>query len=233
MSAAEFEIKRDANFIPASKTGSVALYDPSEFHPGFINVFENSNIFFYLPANCLYDSIRFRYNELPANNGYPLYQLLNAGVPLHSYFPVTIKATTSLPGKMVMHRFANGKNDFEKAAPVVFGKEKGWYRASFRDLGSFQLMVDTVPPVIKPVAFKDKMNCAKLNQLVFVVTDNTGDIKKFTATLDGKWLRFSNDKGRSFIYDFDEMCPPGEHELKIIAEDQVGNIAEKIYHFTR
>ena len=62
---------------------------------------------------------------------------------------------------------------------------------------------------------------------------NTEEIKKFTATLDGTWLRFSNDKGRTFIYTFDEMCAAGEHELKITAEDQVGNITEKVYHFTR
>ena len=59
------------------------------------------------------------------------------------------------------------------------------------------------------------------------------EIKKFTATLDGNWLRFSNDKGSRFIYDFDEMCPAGEHELKIVAEDQVGNVTEKVYKFTR
>jgi hypothetical protein len=51
--------------------------------------------------------------------------------------------------------------------------------------------------------------------------------------LDGNWLRFSNDKGSSFIYEFDEMCPAGEHELKIIAEDLAGNIIEKKYRFTR
>ncbi|HNG64421.1 MAG TPA: hypothetical protein PLK54_11735, partial [Ferruginibacter sp.] len=117
--------------------------------------------------------------------------------------------------------------------PVQNGKESGWYKAWFRDLGSFQLMVDSIPPAITPIGFKEKMNAAKLKQLVFVVTDNTEEIKQFTATLDGNWLRFSNDKGRRFVYEFDERCGPGEHELKIVAEDQVGNVNTKIYHFTR
>ena len=52
------------------------------------------------------------------------------------------------------------------------------------------------------------MNAAKLKQLVFVVTDNTEEIKQFTTTLDGNWLRFSNDKGRRFVYEFDERCGP-------------------------
>ena len=29
------------------------------------------------------------------------------------------------------------------------------------------------------------------------------------------------------------MCLTGEHELKITAEDQVGNTTEKIYYFTK
>lgn len=85
---------------------------------------------------------------------------------------------------MVMQRFANEK-DFAKAEPVRYGREDGWFRASFRDFGSFQLMVDTVPPRISPLGFKDKMNCSKLKSIRFVVTDNTEEIKKFTATLDG------------------------------------------------
>jgi hypothetical protein len=77
------------------------------------------------------------------------------------------------------------------------------------------------------------MNAAKLSRIAFVVTDNTEEIEKFTALLDGNWLRFTNDKGRTFAYVFDEKCPPGLHELKITAEDQAGNITKRIYNFTR
>lgn len=213
--------------------GSVAAAEPAaakqkDFLPGYVNVFENSSISFYLPENALYDSIRFRYSEIPAAGGYTVYQLHNSTVPVQGYFPVKIRAASPLPGKMVMHRFSNGRDDYAKAE-----FEKGWYKTSFREFGSFQLLIDTIPPLISPAGFKEGMNCAKLNRLAFVITDNTEEIKNFTATLDGNWLRFSNDKGRVFIYQFDEMCPPGEHELKIIAEDQVGNVTEKKYHFTR
>lgn len=227
-----FGIQRDssAGNTTAAKTGTDQR---PFFSPGNINVFENDNIRFYLPANCLYDSFRFSYSESKPKTGYPVYQLHNASIPLHSYFPVTIRGASSMPDKTVIHRFANGRHDYSKAEPVQNGKESGWYKAWFRDLGSFQLMVDSIPPAITPIGFKEKMNAAKLKQLVFVVTDNTEEIKQFTATLDGNWLRFSNDKGRRFVYEFDERCGPGEHELKIVAEDQVGNVNTKIYHFTR
>ena len=232
-SLVQFEMKKDSTYKEAGKNSSASFFQPDEFHPGFINVFENSTIGFYLPQNCLYDSMRFTYKEIIPAQGYTIYQLHKTTVPLHSYFPVTIKASSAFPDKMIMHRFANGKDDYAKAEPVTNGKETDWYRASFREFGSFQLMIDTMPPTITPIGFKNGMNSSKQSRIVFVVKDNTEEIKNFIATLDGNWLRFSNDKGRTFIYTFDEMSPAGEHELKIVAEDQVGNVAEKVYRFTR
>jgi hypothetical protein len=231
-SVVQFAVQRNSNAAVTKIKDSATYFQPTAFHPGFINVFENATIRFYLPKNCLYDSMRFLYNETPGKTGYTVYQLHNTSVPLHTYFPISIKATTPLPGKMVMHRFANGKNDYAMAEAVINGGES-WYRASFRDFGNFELMVDTMAPTITPIGFKDGMNCSKQSRIVFVIKDNTEEIKNFTALLDGNWLRFSNDKGSRFIYDFDELCPAGAHELKIIAEDQVGNVAEKVYKFTR
>jgi murein DD-endopeptidase MepM/ murein hydrolase activator NlpD len=232
-SVLQFVVQRNSKAVLVKVKDSATYFQPKAFHPGFVNIFENDNIRFYLPKNCLYDSMRFQYNETSGKTGYNIYQLHNTSVPLHIYFPISIKAASALPNKMVMHRFANGKNDYAHAEPVNYGNETGWYKASFREFGNFELMVDTISPTITPIGFKDGMNCGKQSRIVFVVKDNTEEIKKFTATLDGNWLRFSNDKGSRFIYDFDELCPAGVHELKIIAEDQVGNMVEKIYRFTR
>jgi len=228
-----FTIKRTAAFVEKQKPDSINYFQTLAFHPGFLNLFENNSISFYLPENCLYDSIRFQFKETTSNTGFTIYQLHNTSVPLHSYFPITIKAASDFPNKMVMHRFANGKNDYAKAEPVNYGGENGWYRASFREFGNFQLMIDSIAPVVTPIGFKDGMDCSKQKHIVFVVKDNTEEIKNFTATLDGNWLRFTNDKGLRYIYEFDEKCTAGEHELKIVVEDQVGNITEKNYTFTR
>ncbi|MEI8060507.1 MAG: M23 family metallopeptidase, partial [Ferruginibacter sp.] len=151
---------------------SIAVSKQKDFLPGYVNVFENNNISFYLPENALYDSIRFQFSELQTATEFPIYQLHNTSVPVHVYFPVSIKAISLLPNKMVMHHFANGKDVYAKAA-----FEKGWYTASFREFGHFQLMIDTIPPTINPVGFKNGMNCSKLNHLAFVISDNTEEIK--------------------------------------------------------
>ncbi|WP_462253040.1 M23 family metallopeptidase [Ferruginibacter sp.] len=224
----KFDVKRGPGVAEKIKKETSPFLNQTFFHPGFINLFENNTISFYLPENALYDSIRFRYNEIIPQEGNTIYQLHNTSVPVQVYFPIKIKASSPLPDKMVMHRFANNKDDYAEAE-----FENGWYKASFREFGNFQLMIDTIPPKIVPIGVRAGMNAAKLNRLAFVITDNTEEIKKFTATLDGNWLRFSNDKGKTFIYTFDEMCPPGEHELKITVEDQVGNVSERVYHFTK
>ena len=205
-----------------------------EFRPGFINVFENNQVRFYLPENALYDSIRFTFKEIIPAQGNPIYQLHNGNIPVHGMFPVNIKnPQANFSDKMVMRRFWGDKEDYSKAEHVTMGYDKDWYKANFREFGNFQLLEDTSPPTITPIGIKEGMNISKLNRLAFVIKDNTKELEKFSAYLDGKWIRFSNDKGSTFIYRLDDHCPPGTHELKISVEDCVGNKSERTYHFTR
>jgi len=158
-----------------------------------------------------------------------IYQLHNGNVPVHDYFPVKIRNNTTLhPDRMVTHRFWKDKDDYAKAE-----NENGWYKASFRAFGNFELITDTIPPTITPIGFKNGMKATKLNRIAFVIKDNTEELENFRAELDGKWLRFSNAKSKTFIYKFDEHCLPGEHELKISVEDLAGNRTERVYNFTR
>lgn len=199
------------------------------FHPGQVNIFENEEVQFYLNENALYDSFHFKYNKTFDAAGRSIYQLHNPTVPVQNYFTIKIKSNIFITdtSKAVIFRSYGGKTDYVKAV-----YDRGWYKASFREFGNFILLQDDVPPVINPIGFIGT-NASKLTRIAFAVTDNTEEIKKFTATLDGKWLRFTNDKGRNFIYKFDELCPPGDHELIVTAEDQAGNITTKTYRFTR
>ncbi len=198
------------------------------FIPGYVNIFESENCKFYLPENALYDSLRFRYLEIQSNAGYTIYQLHSSVVPIQTYYPVSIKAASPIPNKMVMQRFYKDKIDYKK---TIFNN--GWYTSKYKDFGNFQLMLDTISPTISALGgFKEGANFSKQTAIKFVVGDNTEDVE-FTAMLDGNWLSFSNDKGKTFIYTFDEKCSVGEHELKILVKDMVGNLSEKVYRFTR
>jgi hypothetical protein len=233
ISLLQFSVQRMSTALPAVAVLPLP-FSAGDFRPGMINVFENRNISFYLPETALYDSIRFQYRETIPAKGNTIYQLHNGNVPVHGLFPVSIHEPGAMrPDKVVMYRYWQDKSDFKKAFPVTRGGERNWFTASFRSFGNFQLLEDTIPPSIMPIGIREGMNTAKLNRIAFVIKDNTEELENFSAFLDGKWLRFSNDKGATFIYKFDEHCPPGSHELVISVEDCVGNISVRTYHFTR
>jgi len=218
-----FNIQKSKN-ISEVKEETGQLFLPNE-----VNIFETSNLLMYLPENALYDSFHFRFSEINTKPQ-PSYALHNPEVPVHEYFPVMIKPNEEFAdtSKLVMRRYYGKKEDFKKAEYV-----NGWYRASFREFGNFQLIFDNTPPVIIPKGFYDGINASKLKSIRFSVTDNTEEIASFNAYLDGEWLRFSNDKAKDFIYIFDEKCLVGKHLLKIVVKDLAGNISEKSYQFTR
>ncbi|MES2849739.1 MAG: M23 family metallopeptidase [Bacteroidota bacterium] len=220
----EFSVRSTATSVYFEPTGQL-------FKPGYVNVFENNNLSFYLDENKLYDSVYFKVAPINATHaGGIAYQLHGGEVPIHTFYPVKIKNSNAAnPDRMVMRRWWGAKDDFAKAEK----EEGGWFRSSFKAIGNVELYADEIPPTITPVGFRDGMNAAKLNRIAFVIRDETDELKNFRAELDGKWLRFSNDKGKTFIYKFDEHCGEGEHELKISVEDCAGNKVEKVYKFTR
>ncbi|MFT3909963.1 MAG: M23 family metallopeptidase [Ferruginibacter sp.] len=230
------DVDKNTSTIEFSLTNTNAPHavheeDPGKmFFPNMFNVFENNNISFYLPETAVYDYFRFNYREIIPNTGPVIYQLHNTSVPIHNYFTVRIRGNFAIEdtGHIIMKRFSGSKDDYKKAI-----YENGWYKANFREFGNYVLILDRVPPTITPVGFRNGMNAARLPRIAFTVTDNCDEPVNFTATLDGKWLRFTNDKGKVFIYLFDEHCGPGAHELRVVAEDLAGNKTEKVFNFTR
>lgn len=218
--------------IASSQPATVAAIPTKseKFSPTMLNVFERPDVRYYLAPGTLYDSINVTYGEIKGPLGNAIYLLHNPGVPLHKYFTVRLrnKIPFAASERMVMKRSFGNDKDYKKAE-----FENGWYKADFREFGYFELLEDTTPPVISTNGFVNGMNTSKLSRIMFTVKDNCDDLQSFTAWLDGKWLRFSNDKGKNFIYKFDEFCPPGAHELKIEAIDLAGNKTEKVFNFTR
>ena len=192
------------------------------FEPNMINVFENKVVKFFLPPNAIYDAFTFIYKEIKDAEGKIVYQLHNTTVPVQTYFKVNIFDTSiSNPNKVIMKRFSGTKKDFAKAS-----FDNGWYSSSFREFGNFQLIEDNEAPVISAIT-------KTATRISFNIKDNTEELTNFNALLNGKWIRFTNDKQRAFIYNIDDNCPKGNNELIISVEDLSGNKAEKIFKFVR
>jgi hypothetical protein len=208
--------------------------------PNHVNIIEEKDFEVYMPENSLYDSIPYRYyseNVFPSGSVTAQHRFGDPVYPLHSAFSVRIKTTQSvrddLKSKLMMLKEWKGARSIRKAEWKPDSNRDGWITASFDNFGFFQAFVDTTAPSINPPAKeKDTLDLSPLSRIVFTPADNFG-IKSFHATLDGEWLMFSNDKGRSHVYYFDEQCPYGVHELNVRVEDLAGNVTEKTWWFKR
>jgi hypothetical protein len=206
-----------------------------KFYPQMMEGYESEECEFYIGERCLYDSVHIRYNKAANTNAQVVSSIHTIGaayIPLRDSMLVRIQPVRSLTdaekSRTIMQWFAGTKKEVQKVQ-----WQGNWASARFRDLGNFQLVVDVEPPVVTPVGFADGSNVSKASRIVFTVADNFDRIKNVRTELDGKWLRFTNDKGRTFIYHFDEKCMSGQHQLKIRAEDEAGNITESVFDIIR
>ncbi len=207
---------------------------PPHFYPGSVNILEKPDFEVYLPEHCMYDTIPAKYYSIhkPAAGSLSALHVLNdPEIPVHSSFTLRIKSSEPLPGKwynkVIIRAEYGDKKTFRKAAI-----HNGFMAADFNNFGKFQAFLDLEPPVINELGRGDTINLSGSPRITFQPRDNF-EIKNFRAELDGKWLKFTNDKGRIFIYEFDERCPYGVHELKVVVEDLAGNSTTKTWWFKR
>jgi hypothetical protein len=155
----------------------------------------------------------------------------NITAPVHDSFTVRIKRTVEIPdslkNKVVMQLLTKG--DKEAVKSVWKGD---WLEGKYRDFGTIKLIIDTTPPFVMPMGWKNGANLKAARSITFLCRDDAGELKSFRAELDGQWLMFSR-KSDYFIYKFDEHISAGPHVLKVKVEDAAGNITERTYSFTR
>ena len=228
-----FKIKKGIIREKGRVADSSKYYDQKEFFPGFVNVYETNDFQLYLPPATLYDSLPFTFSSkksVSITSYSDVITILSGLVPAQEFFTVKIKPNKII-GENIGDRMLIKQSWGSKSQVIKAEKEGEWYKAKFRTFGNFELMADTIPPVIG--GFANGANLSHARSIVFTPRDNSDEMKNFRAELDGKWLRFTNDKGRTFIYHFDERCGKGKHELKISIEDEAGNQSERTIHFTR
>lgn len=206
-----------------------------KFYPFMLDGFEAEHCEFYIGERCLYDSVHIRYSQSANTHPQGVSEVHNIGasyIPLQESFLIRIQPSRPLTvteqQHTVMQWYSGSKNDVQQVE-----WQRNWASARYRDFGSYRLMVDTTSPQIIPSGFANGADLSKATRIAFTVTDNLGRFKNVRTMLDGKWLRFTNDKGRTFIYKFDEKCLTGNHELVITAEDEAGNATTRTFTFLR
>ncbi|GAB3014768.1 M23 family metallopeptidase [Niabella terrae] len=225
LSVIRFDLQQDGSQPPVARN-----YDwiPNRPNKLFREAFEA-----YLPVNALYDRMNTGYAakaSVALNAVSAKHQLGAASIPVHANFEVRIKPDRPISAsdrdKILIKRTV-------KNTSVRKAEWRGdWLTAQFRDFGSFEAVIDNVPPVIPSLGSGSVVDLSKSRRISLTPKDNYG-IASFRAELDGKWLRFTNDKGRTWVYYFDDRVSSGKHTLTVTVTDIAGNIARKSWTFIR
>jgi hypothetical protein len=221
-----FTIQYDGTVLSDPLPGSA-----EQLWPNHVNVFERENFELITTEKTMYDAVNATYSAtggLVTNAVSPVHNFLNATIPSHDYITVRIKPVIAIPDEMkdriVIKNVAGSRTFVAKAE-----WQRGWLVAKFRQFGTFQAFIDNVPPTVNT----PPSSLAGVSRLAFTPTDNFNSIKNFRAEVNGQWLRFTNDKGKTWIYSFDDKFPRGESNLKVMVEDEAGNVTERTWNVRR
>jgi hypothetical protein len=236
-SVLRFQIKKTNTWLgPAANPSKLPGKEPTHYVPRNPVLIRKPDFQIDFPAMGLYDSlpIVYRRDLFPILPGAitARHQLNDPTIPVHLNFIVRLKPERVIPvnlkNKVVVQSSFGAVKKVKKA-----NWEGEWVSAEFDDFGYFQAFVDTISPQVTLAGKGDTINVSALSRLIFTPTDNFGTIKRFRAELNGSWIRFTNDKGRSWVYRFDQRCPYGVHKLTVTVEDLVGNTTTKTWWIKR
>jgi hypothetical protein len=189
------------------------------------NTLERDGLSLHIPAGNLYTDLYLEYDTaLRCSPFAPLYGL-NPQTPLHAGARLTIAVRHDKRLPKEAYGIVAVNNN-EQRQWIGGHYEDGKITAGIRETGAFSVAVDTLPPVVRPVA--QKTWTANKN-IVFSIVDRLSGISSWTATIDGEFVLFEYDAKSDRLF-----CPlharpvrPGKRRLKLTVRDACGN--ESVY----
>ena len=202
------------------------------------NIIKEKTIELQFENGTFYEDLYLQYQKTDDQGGNyysSVYSIHDESVPVHKYYTIKIMPT-QIP-KSLMNKAFVAYCTKNKQINCGGKWENGKLVASVRDLGDFAIMIDDVPPVIKPIAFSKNMK--GYNKVSFKITDNFSTARNvkgltFQAFVDGDWILMNYDAKSDLItHRFDGRIGPGEHVLKLIVTDNRGNSSTFEQTFSR
>ena len=104
-------------------------------------------------------------------------------------------------------------------------KRGNTFTARTRDLGTYTLAKDTVPPTIRTKNFKEKQWLNNYRYLSVHISDDLSGVNTYSATLNGEWILMEYEpKTNTLTYNFDDkILDKKQCVLEVTVTDNVGN----------
>ncbi len=191
----------------------------------------------YVPKGALYDTLDYTMDFSPPLPGSyaPVYKVHRATVPLQKAFTVWIRPDHCPEGREDKLLIAEVSDPSRPAAKggKWNGKEVTGKLIAF---GKYTLLIDTLPPVIRPLFPAGHKDVSAQGQISFLIRDNLSGIASYNGYIDGQWALFEYEpKKKRIRYVFDPARIPSgkDHHVKIVVTDDRGNKAvyEKVLYW--
>ena len=188
-----------------------------------------------IDASTFYTDVAFNVVESPVHKG-DISERVKFGderIPAHKPFKIELKVPDSL--KIMASFLCMGTIDDKGEKSYAGGNySNGWITCFTRQLGTYTILIDSVPPVIQLRHPKEGNNYSNSEFLELYVTDNFSGLDTYRCEVDGNWELFEYDYKTNRL-----ICPlqktritkGNTHKLLVKVKDACGNAASKTFNF--
>ncbi|WP_455672154.1 M23 family metallopeptidase [Phocaeicola sp.] len=224
--------KSTYRFTVRGRRQPIAEYQPEVKHYlawNKANVIQEPGMQLVIPRGMLYEDVALNSRVGGDTSAVSFeYQLHDAPVALQSGCALMI-GVRHLPVADTSKYYIARKTAGGKKASAGGTYEDGWMKASIRELGTYMVAIDTVPPRVTPL---DKPQW-KSGNIRFKIGDAETGIKDYKVMIDGEFALFAfSAKNARLSMKHPERLKKGvPHTLELVVTDYCGNETREEYAF--
>ena len=197
-----------------------------------VNYLQEPGLELVIPKGMLYDDVLLNYSVRADSGDIAFtYQLNDTRIPMHNACDLRIGLRRRPVEDMAKYYVAGVTARGGKYR--IGGKyEDGVMKVRIRDLGTYTVAVDTVPPVITPV---NQAQWGRTGKIIFKAKDKETGINTYRGTIDGKYALFGkpNSISGNLVCELDpkHVEKGGKHVVEMTVTDGCGNCTTEQFEF--
>ena len=197
-----------------------------------VNYLQEPGLELVIPKGMLYDDVLLNYSVRADSGDIAFtYQLNDTRIPMHGACDLRIGLRRRPVEDMTKYYVAGVTARGGKYR--IGGKyEDGVMKVRIRDLGTYTVAVDTVPPVITPV---NQAQWGRTGKIIFKAKDKETGINTYRGTIDGKYALFGkpNSISGNLVCELDpkHVEKGGKHVVEMTVTDGCGNRTTEQFDF--
>lgn len=189
-----------------------------------MNYLQEPGMTLMVPKGMLYNDVPLNYSVRGDSGAIAFtYQLHDQSVPLHGSCELRIGLRSKPVADTTKYYVArvNAKGGKYSAGGTYDG---GFMKTRIRELGTYTVAVDTVPPKVTPVS---KSLWGRTGKILYNIKDSETGIRSYRGTIDGKYALFGipNSIRKQLVYELDpkRVKKGGSHTVEMTVTDDCGN----------